>query len=120
MDSAENETESTEDAMIKDLLKDGADDITAHANAEEVGQIFGYSGWTIRDSATEFAKEETFTLDLRGKTSPMHLLNDDDIKHRFTSFLTEKANALRKDALTIDKFHQFVNDTLLKYLADDP
>ena len=114
------EDEADEDAMMKDLLEDDAGDSTAHAIADEVGQIFGCSGRTIRDWATEFPKEETFALDLRGKTSPMHLLDDEDIKRRVTSFLTEKASAIGKDALTIDKFHQFVNDTLLKDLAEDP
>ena len=120
MGSAEDETESAEDAVIRDLLEDDAGDSTAHAIAEEVGQIFGFSGRTIRDWATEFAKEETFGLDLRGKTSPTHLLDDEDLKRRVTSFLAEKAHALGGEALTVLKFHQFVNDTLLKDLAADP
>ena len=120
MGSAEDETESAEDAVIRDLLEDDAGDSTAHAIAEEVGQIFGFSGRTIRDRATEFAKEETFGLDLRGKTSPTHLLDDEDLKRRVTSFLAEKAHALGGEALTVLKFHEFVNDTLLKDLADDP
>ena len=106
--------------MIRDLLEDDAGDSTAHAIAEEAGQIFGFSGRTIRDWATEFAKEETFGLDLRGKTSPTHLLDDEDLKRRVTSFLAEKAHALGGEVLTVLKFHQFVNDTLLKDLADDP
>lgn len=118
--STEDETESAEDAVIIELLEDDTDGSTLHTIADEVGQIFGYSGRKIRERVTEFAKKKTFSLNLRGKTSPMHLLDDEDMKRRVTSLGTEEAHVQGREALTIHKFQQRVNGTLLKDLTDNP
>jgi len=91
-----------------------------HAIADELAASQGgyNTGRTIRKWAKEFAMNETFKLDMRGRHAPDHILQDEDVKRKIKTFMSDLAVVSGARGLSVDKFWKHVNDVLLPSLAE--
>ena len=92
----------------------------AHAVADELAASQGgyNTGRTIRKWAKEFAMNETFKLDMRGRHAPDHILQDEDVKRKIKTFMLALAVESGARGLTVDKFWNHVNNVLLPKLVE--
>ena len=61
---------------------------------------------------------ETFKLDMRGRHTPEHILQDGDVKREVKAFMSALAVESGAKGLTVAKFWNHVNDVVLLELAE--
>ena len=67
---------------------------------------------------TRRAAHGALRLDCRGHTPGDSLMNDEDVKGMLNKFMVSQLNKIGNEALSVDRVHAFINDTMLPSMPE--
>mmetsp|Transcript_10653 Transcript_10653/g.31713 ORF Transcript_10653/g.31713 Transcript_10653/m.31713 type:complete len:255 (-) Transcript_10653:713-1477(-) len=100
------------------LLDISDDSMTVHAIAGQTGAYMSawqVTGRIVRDWFYQFKEAGYLIEDMRGKWKRELLVMEDDIKISAIRWMKDE---VRKETLSVDRFHGYINELLVKKLSD--
>mmetsp|Transcript_10652 Transcript_10652/g.31707 ORF Transcript_10652/g.31707 Transcript_10652/m.31707 type:complete len:243 (-) Transcript_10652:752-1480(-) len=95
------------------LLDASGDSMTVHEIADQAGSFFGawqVTGRSVRDWFYHFKEAGYLIEDMRGRSKHELLVMEDDIK---ISAIRRMKDEVRKETLSVDRFHRYINELLM-------